>query len=358
MRFRFLIVFLAIGVSMLPGAFAQTQQGQISGQVTDSSGGVITGAKVTIENLGTQAQRVLQTNQTGDYVAPSLDPGFYSVEVEATSFKSAIRDKIQIEVGLELRADFQLQPGEVTQTVEVTSEAPLTDTTNTTLNGVLSNKAITELPVQGRDFQNLLMLHPGVQRTPGGGFQSITSNGNRPDDNNFYIDGADDMDVYYGESVMNDAGIEGTPASLLPLDSIQEFNTQESPEADYGVKPGVVMNIGIKSGTNTIHGSAYYFGRTSDFDARNFFNFAPAPISTVSMSEFGASIGGPIKKDKWFYFFNYEGLRDTVGNPFVADSPVTVSLVPRAAQLPPDSLPADFSIVDALASAPRRVAVR
>ncbi len=129
--------------------------------------------------------------------------------------------------------------------------------------------------MQGRDFQNLLMLHPGVQRTPGGGFQSITSNGNRPDENNFYIDGADDMDVYYGESVMNDAGIAGTPASLLPLDSIQEFNTQESPEADYGVKPGVVMNIGIKSGTNTIHGSAYYFGRTSDFDARNFFNFAP-----------------------------------------------------------------------------------
>lgn len=351
MRLRFLIVWLAIGVSMLPNAFAQTQQGQISGRVTDSSGGVITGAKVTIENLGTQAQRVLQTNQTGDYVAPSLDPGFYSVKVEAAGFQSAVRDKIQIEVGLEIRADFQLQPGEVTQTVEVTSEAPLTDTTNTTLNGVLSNKAITELPVQGRDFQNLLMLHPGVQRTPGGGFQSITSNGNRPDENNFYIDGADDMDVYYGESVMNDAGIAGTPASLLPLDSIQEFNTQESPEADYGVKPGVVMNIGIKSGTNTIHGSAYYFGRTSDFDARNFFNFAPQPISTVSMSEFGASIGGPIKKDKWFYFFNYEGLRDTVGNPFVADSPVTVSLVPYTAQLAAmGNVPADFSIVDALAA--------
>ncbi len=298
MRFRLLIVLLPVATWMLPSAFSQTQQGQISGQVTDSSGGVITGAKVTIENLGTQALRVLQTNQSGDYVAPSLDPGIYSVRVEATGFKTAVRERAQIEVGLSVRSDFQLQPGEVTQTVEVTSEAPLTDTTNTTLNGVLSNKAITELPVQGRDFQNLLMLHPGVQRTPGGGFQSITSNGNRPDENNFYIDGADDMDVYYGESVMNDAGIAGTPASLLPLDSIQEFNTQESPESDYGVKPGVVMNIGIKSGTNEIHGSAYYFHRNSAFDARNFFNFSPQPVSAVLMHEFGASIGGPIKKDK------------------------------------------------------------
>jgi Carboxypeptidase regulatory-like domain len=351
MRFRFLVLLLAITVSALPSSLAQTSQGQISGQVTDSSGGVLPGVKVTIENLGTHAQRVLETNHAGDYVAPGLDAGDYSVKVEATSFKSAIRDHVQIEVGLAVRADFQLTPGEVSQTVEVTSEAPLTDTSDSTLNGVLSNKAINELPVQGRDFQNLLMLHPGVQRTPGGGFQSITSNGNRPDDNNFYIDGADDMDVYYGESVMNDAGIEGTPASLLPLDSIQEFNTQESPEADYGVKPGVVMNIGIKSGTNDIHGSAYYYHRNSAFDARNFFNNAGSPVSALLMHEFGASIGGPIKKDKWFYFFNYEGLRDKVGNPFVADSPVTVSLVPQTAQLAQLGLvPADASIVDALAA--------
>jgi len=348
--FRFLIVLLVVAISALPSTFAQSSQGQISGQVTDSSGGVIAGAKVTIANLGTQALRVLQTNQSGDYVAPNLDAGIYSVKVETTAFKTTVRDKIQIEVGLAVRADFQLQPGEMTQTVEVTSEAPMTDTTNSTLNGVLSNKAITELPVQGRDFQNLLMLHPGVQRTPGGGFQSITSNGNRPDENNFYIDGADDMDAYYGESVMNDAGIAGTPASLLPLDSIQEFNTQESPEADYGVKPGVVMNIGIKSGTNQIHGSAYYYNRNSEFDARNFFNLSNQPLSALSMSEFGASIGGPIKKDKWFYFVNYEGLRDTVGNPFVVDSPVTVSLVPQTAQLAALGLvPADVSIVDALA---------
>jgi carboxypeptidase family protein/TonB-dependent receptor-like protein len=347
--FRFLVLLFAMAFAIQPSR-AQTSQGQINGQVTDSSGAIIAGAEVTIDNLGTQAHRVLITNPAGDYVAPGLDAGIYSVTVKAKGFKAAVRSHVQIEVGLAIRADFELLAGEITQTIEVNTEAPLTDTTDSTLEGVLSNKAINELPVQGRDFQNLLMLHPGVQRTPGGGFQSITSNGNRPDDNNFYIDGADDMDVYYGESVMNDAGIAGTPASILPLDSIQEFNTQESPEADYGVKPGVVMNIGIKSGTNDIHGSAYYYTRNSAADARNFFDLAGSPVSALIMHEFGTSIGGPIKKDKWFYFFNYEGLRDKVGNPFVVDSPVTVSLVPQMANLPPNSIPADFSIVDALAA--------
>jgi len=217
---------------------------------------------------------------------------------------------------------------------------------------VLSNKAVLELPVQGRDFQNLLELHPGVQRTPGGGFQSITSNGNRADDNNFFIDGADDNDAYYGESVANEAGIQGTPASFLPLDSIQEFNTQESPSADYGVKPGVVMNIGIKSGTNNIHGSAYYFNRNAAYDARNYFNPAPQPFSALNMHEFGASIGGPILKNKWFYFVNYEGIRDKVGNPGVTDSPVTVSLASQMGGIAnADGSPnsALYSVPDAIA---------
>ena len=206
--------------------------------------------------------------------------------------------------------------------------------------------------MQGRDFQNLLELHPGVQRTPGGGFHSVTSNGNRPDDNNFFIDGADDNDVYYGETVMNEAGISGTPASFLPLDAIQEFNTQESPSADYGVKPGLVMNIGIKSGTNDLHGSAYYFHRNAAFDARNYFNPAPQPTSALLMHEFGASLGGPIIKDKWFYFVNYEGIRDRVGNPGVTDSPVTESLAAQMGGIAnSDGSPnsALYSVPDAIA---------
>ena len=340
------ILTLALAIALVtvaaPYLVSQTSQGRILGTVSDPSGAVVAGAKITITNTATGVRRNLVTNDTGEYVAPNLDAGSYTVTAEAGGFKKAVSTPFVLEVARDVRMDLKLQPGAATEIMEVTAENALVDTTDTTLNGVLTNQAIEQLPVQGRDFQNLLELHPGVQRTPGGGFHSVTSNGNRPDDNNFFIDGADDNDAYYGETVVNDAGIAGTPASFLPLDAIQEFNTQESPSADYGVKPGVVMNIGIKSGTNDLHGSAYYFHRNAAFDARNYFNPAPQRVSSLLMHEFGASLGGPIIKNKWFYFVNYEGIRDRVGNPGVVDSPVTSSLASRTDFFPDGiSAPAD-----------------
>ncbi|MFY9911371.1 MAG: carboxypeptidase-like regulatory domain-containing protein [Candidatus Sulfotelmatobacter sp.] len=332
--------------------FAQTYQGRILGTVTDSSGAVVADAKITITNIATNVSRSIITNHAGEYVAPNLDPGTYAVAAEAPGFKKTESNSVILEVSRDVQVNLQLQPGALNQTVEVSAEGTLVDTTDSTLNGVVENKAINELPLEGRDFQNLLPLHPGVQRTPGGGFQSIASNGNRPDENNFFIDGATDNDVYYGESVVNEAGIQGTPASFLPLDAIQEFNTQESPSAEYGDKPGVVMNLGLKSGTNDIHGSAYYFGRNSALDARNYFDPAPQPVAALIMHEFGVSIGGPIKKDKWFYFVNYEGIRDKVGNPGVYDSPVTVSLASQLggiADSQGNPLSATYSLPDAIA---------
>ena len=210
---RYFAWILATGLSccLAMGVFAQSNRGRISGQVTDSSGGAIAGAKVTIENTGTHVVRTLQTNTQGDYVATDIEPGIYSVKAEAGNFKSVVRENVQLEVANELKIDFQLQPGAISEVVEVTDVVPLTETSNAVLNGVLSNKAINELPLQGRDFQNLLPLHPGVQRDPGGGFHTLTSNGMRPDANNFIIDGANDNDIYYGETVVNDAGISGTP---------------------------------------------------------------------------------------------------------------------------------------------------
>ncbi len=329
--------FLSLAVLCLPYVLlAQTSQGRFSGLVTDSSGGVIPHATVTIENLDTHATRVLETNSSGEYAASSVEPGFYSLIVESKGFSKVVRERVHVEVAQDIKIDFQLTPGEVTQTVEVQSDAPLTETSNAVLSGVLSNKAINELPLQGRDFQNLLTLHPGVQRTPGGGFHSTSSNGNRLDDNNYIIDGANDNDAYYGETVVGDAGVQGTPASHLPLDAITEFNTMEGPQADYGAKPGVVVNIGLKSGTNDLHGTAYYFHRNSAFDARNYFNPvvpgnpAASQLSALLLHQFGASLGGPIIKNKWFYFVNYEGVRDKVGNPFAAASPITVSLATPA----------------------------
>lgn len=329
---------------------AQTNRGRITGQVNDSSGATIRGAKITIENLGTHVRRTLETNGSGEYVALDIEPGFYSLRAEAAQFKTVLRDRIQVEVGNDLKIDFTMQPGGVNEVIEVTDVAPLTESTNAVLNGVLSNKAINELPLQGRDFQNLLPLHPGVQRDPGGGFHSITSNGLRTDDNNYIIDGANDNDVYYGETVVNDAGISGTPASVLPLDAIQEFNTQEQPQADYGAKPGVVVNIGIKSGTDHIHGTAYYFHRNAAFDARNYFDPAGTQEAALLLHQFGASIGGPVIKNKLFYFGNYEGIRAKVGNVAQVDTPVTSSLIGRLD--PTLGLdPTEYSIVDAAAAA-------
>ncbi|HST09552.1 MAG TPA: TonB-dependent receptor [Terriglobales bacterium] len=352
---RSLLLMFALMPAAADRLVAQTSEGRILGTVYDQTGAAINSANITVTNVDTNVSRRLVTTKAGEYVAPNLQPGPYTVAAEAAGFKKAVSTQFILEVSRDARMDLRLQPGAVNETITVSAEGSLVDTTDTTLNGVLSNKAVSELPVQGRDFQNLLELHPGVQRTPGGGFHSVTSNGNRPDDNNFFIDGADDNDAYYGETVVNDAGIQGTPASFLPLDAIQEFNTQESPTADYGVKPGVVMNIGIKSGTNDLHGSAYYFHRNAAFDARNYFNPAPTPLAALIMHEFGVSLGGPIKKDKWFYFVNYEGIRDKVGNPGVVDSPVTKSLASLTSQFPdgvsaPDGTPesALYSVPDAI----------
>ena len=336
---RTLAFLLTVVMTAAVSLWAQSSEGRIVGSIVDQSGAIVVGAKVTITNTATNLARSVNTTSAGDFAVGNLEPGTYTVAAEAKGFKKTVSTPVLLEVSREVRVDLKVVPGTVGEIVTVTAEGALVDTTDTTLNGVLSNKAINELPVQGRDFQNLLELHPGVQRTPGGGFHSVTSNGNRPDDNNFFIDGADDNDAYYGETVVNDAGIQGTPASFLPLDSIQEFNTQEGPAADYGVKPGVVMNIGIKSGTNDLHGTAYYFHRNAAFDARNYFAPAPNPVPALIMHEFGASLGGPIKKDKWFYFVNYEGIRDKVGNPGLTDSPVTASIG--------DST---YSIVDAIAN--------
>jgi hypothetical protein len=320
-----LILVLAVA-TLASFVSAQTYQGRILGSVTDSSGAVVSGAKVTITNTATGISRTLTTTAAGDYNAPNLEPGPYSLAAEAPSFKRAQRTGLQLEVAKDVRVDFRLDPGAINETVTVSEEAPVVNTTNDVLGGTFSNKAINELPLLGRDFQNLADLQPGIQRTPGGGFLSVTANGNRPNDNNYIVDGLDDNDAYYGTTVINAEGVEGTPATHLPIDAIQEFNVQSSPEADYGWKPGAIINIGIKSGTNSFHGSTYYFNRNSALDARNWFNPGPDPVAALNFHQFGASAGGPIVKNRLFIFGNYEGVRDVVGNPGLVEVPVSTSI--------------------------------
>ena len=327
MKLSRLCFALVLSTVFTAGLLAQTYQGRILGSVTDQTGAVVSGAKVTITNPATGVARTLTTGAAGEYVAPNLEPGPYAITVEASSFKKAQRTGLTLEVAKDIRADFQLIAGSIGEVVTVSEEAPIVDTVSDVLGGTFSNKAITELPLLGRDFQNLVVLQPGIQRTPGGGFLSINANGNRPEDNNFVVDGMDDNDAYYGTTVINEEGVEGTPATHLPIDAIQEFNIQSGPEADYGLKPGAIINVGIKTGTNNFHGSTYYFNRNAATDARNFFNPKPDTIAALNLHQFGVSAGGPIVKNKLFIFGNYEGVRDVVGNPLEVFAPITNSSV-------------------------------
>lgn len=323
------IVILSAGLLM-----AQGYLGNINGTVTDKSGAVIPGAKITVTNTAKGISHTFTTNHVGVYSASNLEPGDYRVEAEAAGFGTMTRTDLHLEVAHALRIDFEMAPGVTKETVAVSEVAPLVNTSNAVLESTFTNEQIMQLPLQGRDFQNLVVLNPGVERRPGGGFLSISSNGNRVEDNNFIVDGIDDNDAYYGTTVINAEGVQGTPATHLPIDAIQEFNVQSSPEAEYGWKPGAIVNIGIKSGTNDYHGSAYYFHRNSAFDARNYFNPAPDPISALRLHEFGGSIGGPVVKDKLFFFANYEGVRDVVGNPLELNTPLTVPVGDPSISIP------------------------
>ena len=314
-------------------AFAQSQNGRILGTVTDPSGAVVVGAKVVITDAERGISQTYTSNASGDYVAPTLRPALYTITAESAGFKKVERPAIRLEVGQDLRIDFQLKTGSASEVVTVMDEAPLVNATTDVLGGTFTNKAINELPLNGRDFQNLVTLRPGVQRYPGGGFLSISSNGNRPEDNNFIVDGTDNNDPYYATTVINAEGVQGTPATHLPIDAIQEFNAEEQPPAEYGWKPGAIVNVGLKSGTNSLHGDLYDFERNSGLDARNYFNPVPGKHRPLRMHQFGGTVGGPIVKDKFFFFTAYEGTRDLVGNSETLNSPNTAHL-PTPASAP------------------------
>ena len=293
---------------------AQTTTGRILGTVTDQSGSAVSGATVTITDMQRGTARTLTTDEAGTYVAPNLIPSTYKVRTESKGFKVLERPNITVEVATDVRVDVVLQPGQVTETVVVQEDIPLVNTTSSTLGGTLSNKEINDLPLNGRNYENLLQLRPGVVRYPGGGFSTTSSNGLRAEDNSYLVDGLFNSEPFSGQSIINGAGIAGDSATILPVDSIQEFNVQISPPAEYGWKPGAIVNVGLKSGTNSIHGTAYAFGRDTPLDARNWFNPVSQAKNPRNLEQFGGTVGGPLIKDKLFYFGGYEGQRYTVGN--------------------------------------------
>ena len=317
--------------------FSQGSNGRILGTVADQTGGVISGATVTIIDKDRGPAATLTTDAAGEYNAPTLLPGTYTVRVEAAGFKRLERQNILLEVGKEIRVDLTVQPGEQTQSVTVTEAIPLVETTNATLGGTLNTAQIQDLPLNGRNYQYLLNLRPGVMIQPGGGPWTQSTNNIRPDESAWMVEGVFNSNFYDARPVTGSNSFITDGATILPVDAIQEFNLEENPKAEFGWKPGAVVNVGIRSGTNTLHGAAYAFGRDDSFGARNIFN--PGPTNgtclpnpgvpaqcnklPVQLEQFGGVVGGPIKKDKLFFFGGYEGLRDTIGNAFSETLPAT-----------------------------------
>jgi hypothetical protein len=324
---RMLSAMIGVFLLCVSPLHSQGNEGRILGGVTDQGGGVIPGASVTIADVQRGFVRLLLTDDSGEYNAPNLLPGAYKVRAEAKGFKVLERQNIVLEVGNAIRVDLILQPGEQTQTVLVTEGTPLTETTNATLGGALDNQTINDLPLNGRNFENLEGLRPGVTIYPGGGSWTTSTDGLRAHDNMYLVDGVNSNDPYLGMAVMNAALLAGDAGTLLPVDAIDEFRTEVNPQAEYGWRPGGVINVGLKSGTNGMHGTAYAYGRSDVFDARDYFNPASGPSAgpktPVALEQFGASAGGPIKKDRLFYFMNFEEQSYTVGSPAHHNLPIT-----------------------------------
>jgi hypothetical protein len=328
--FRALLFVITILIAAGSPAFAQSYRGGIRGAVTDSSGGTIAGAKVTARNLGTSETREVTSDTDGTYMLLELPAGAYEVSAIAPGFQVFRQTQVTVNVGADTRVDLLLaKTAETYDRAYVTESVPLVDASTTTLSQVVDRRLVQELPLNGRDFGKLVALTPGVTVEGSGvagtekGFGQFNINGNRDRSNNYTLDGTDNNDPWFNNSALNQVGITGAPATLLPLDAIQEFNLQSNFGAEYGRNSGAVINILTRSGSNQLHGSVYEYNRNSYFDARNYFNPVGNPQTHFNNNNFGGSLGGPIVHDRTFFFFAYEGQRERVGSDFIYLVPTT-----------------------------------
>jgi carboxypeptidase family protein/TonB-dependent receptor-like protein len=299
----------------VPGAHAQVG-GKLEGVVTDSSKAIVPGATVTITNADTGSSRETKTNAQGHFAFNALPPSRYDLSVTMDGFKSLHREGITVTIGSELALDLALEVGTVTEQVTVTGEAPLVETQSGTISGVVEEKMIREIPLNGRSFTDLIQLQPGVvltraggQSTTAGTGQKMSLGGARPFQMSFYLDGADMM----GKDNTNPAGASGL---LLGVDSIQEFRVTTSAfSAEFGRNAGGVVSAITKSGTNQLHGTAFEFLRNDNVDAARWQdNQSPFGKPNFVRNQFGGTVGGPILRNKTFFFGSYEGLRDRTGS--------------------------------------------
>jgi hypothetical protein len=303
-------------LAAVPTAVAQSVSGTILGTVTDSSGAVIAGAKVTIVNEGTALTRTVTSDASGEFTAPSLPTGHYTVMSEMSGFKALALSNIEVGVDQRVRIDLKLEVGAMTESVSITAETPLVQTSSSELGTTVGNQQIEALPLNGRNFVNLTRSVPGVLRgIPGANIDgsgslawrasaSFSANGQRPRDNNYMLDGVDNNETWLQTVVI-----------FPSVDALDEFKLQTSTySAEFGRSLGGVVNLQIKSGTNQLRGSGFEFHRNDAFDANNFFNNrANRAKPDFTQNQFGGTLGGAVFKDKTFFFTDYQGSRETQG---------------------------------------------
>jgi hypothetical protein len=329
---RLTLVMVAVLV-MATAVFAQTFRGTVLGTVTDQSGAVVAGAKVTVRNTNTGLERTTQTSADGSYAVPELPIGSYSVTVSQTGFQTSSITAVAVDVAQERRVDIALKPGQVSQQVEVSAETlPMVETTSNTLGGVLTQETMKDLAINGRDYTKLIFLTPGVTGSPDqitdspGSFGEFSMNGARGRSNNYLLDGTDMNDGYRNDPAINQAGVFGTPSAILPIDAISDMNVLSNFMPEYGRNGGAIVNIVTKSGTNALHGGFFEYFRNDALDARNYFDPTSSPKAPFHNNQFGGSLGGPIIKDRTFFYVDYEGQRENVGV-------VSLACVPTPAQI-------------------------
>lgn len=306
MRIRTYVLLLGIGLAVLATpaiARAQTSTGKIVGVVQDSSGGVLPGVSIVVKNLGTGTSRDTVTDDRGQFDVPSLAPGRYQVDAELQGFRKYSQGPVTVQVNQETRVNPTLSVGAVGETINVVAEGILVQTTTSMVGKVVDEKQILELPLSGRNFADLGLLTPGVT-TRGQGTSAGTSfyvHGQRNDANNFLLDG------------VSDNSLEGNALQARPnVDAVQEFKIQTSNfSAEFGRNTGSVVNVVTKSGTNALTGSGWEFLRSDKFQATNFFaTTSPPPLK---FNQYGGTVGGPVVKNKTFFFASFEGYREGRG---------------------------------------------
>jgi outer membrane receptor protein involved in Fe transport len=324
-RFRSLAIVAFAILLTAPFARAQSTGGRIRGTVVDPSGGAVAAAKVILINEATNITRDVESGANGEYLFIEVPVGTYEIDVTQQGFKKYVRKGIALDLNEAVSVDIALQLGTSAETVEVTGAPPVIDTTTTQLGAVVNERSSTQLPLNSRDVYQLLQLQPGVQSQLGNdtfyGSDKpgvVTVNGGRGRSNNYSVNGGDGNDLF-----------ANLPAVQPSPDSIEEFRViTNSFDAEYGRNSGAVVNVVTKSGTNSIHGSFYEFFRNDVLNAHPFtFTSFPTPKPGFKQNQFGGTLGGPIRKDKTFFFGSYEGRRVVQG---VVSQPVTV---PSAAEI-------------------------